>query len=66
MKDTGIGIKEEDKKDLFSLFGKLNDSLHINKQGVGLGLMISKKICEHLGGTITAESILDTGTTFTF
>lgn len=44
MKDTGLGIKEEDKPKLFKLFGKLEDTAHINTSGIGLGLNICKKI----------------------
>ena len=39
--DTGVGISKTGIKNLFSVFGKLQDSLQINKKGIGLGLMIS-------------------------
>jgi signal transduction histidine kinase len=39
--DTGVGISKIGIEKLFSLFGKLKDSLTINKKGIGLGLMIS-------------------------
>lgn len=41
--DTGLGIRDKDKPKLFKAFGKLNDndSSIMNKNGVGLGLMIS-------------------------
>jgi len=39
--DTGMGIKEQDKKNLFRIFGKLNDPQQINKEGTGLGLYIT-------------------------
>lgn len=64
--DSGIGISVEGQKNLFKIFGKLNNSLHMNQQGVGLGLMISKKICEHLGGDMTVQSNEGHGSTFTF
>ncbi len=38
----------------------------MNKQGVGLGLVICKSICERLGGQISLRSELDRGTTFEF
>ena len=38
----------------------------MNKNGVGLGLMISKQICEAFGGTISVESVLGEGSIFTF
>ena len=44
--DTGIGIKEEDLLKLFQQFGKLSSSNEINKNGLGLGLTISKYISE--------------------
>lgn len=66
MTDTGVGISEEDQKHLFRMFGKMKKSFEINQQGVGLGLMISKKLCEHLGGSITVSSKRGEGATFTF
>jgi len=39
--DTGMGIKEQDLKNLFKIFGKLNDPQQINKEGTGLGLYIT-------------------------
>ena len=46
IKDTGIGIKVEDRKKLFTLFGKLEDTALINTSGIGLGLCICMKIVE--------------------
>lgn len=42
--DTGIGISEENMKNLFKLFGKIDESKALNKGGVGLGLTICEKI----------------------
>ena len=43
--DTGIGIKQEDKAKLFKLFGFVgNQNKQINKNGIGLGLVIANKI----------------------
>jgi signal transduction histidine kinase len=42
VKDTGIGISKENQKKLFKLFGFLQESEMHNKNGVGLGLAISK------------------------
>ena len=44
--DTGIGIKKEDQGKLFKLFGFLDSSQELNTKGIGLGLHISKMICQ--------------------
>ena len=51
MIDTGIGIKEENKKFLFKAFGKVQEgeNEYLNSQGVGLGLLISNKLAISLG-----------------
>ena len=51
---------------LFILFGFLDATKEINTKGIGLGLHISKKICQAFGGDIFCESEWDKGTTFTF
>ena len=66
VKDTGVGIKDEDQAKLFKLFGFLDRTKEINTQGVGLGLHISKKIVQYFGGNIICKSIWGQGTTFTF
>ncbi len=60
--DTGIGISEENQKQIFNQFF-LSDKSR-NQSGSGLGLSITKKIVEKLGGTISFESQLNVGTTF--
>ena len=50
VKDSGIGIKDEDKDKLFALFGFLESTKELNTKGIGLGLHISKKIVEEFGG----------------
>ena len=57
VEDSGIGIKEDEKDKLFKLFGKLKIKDNINQNGVGLGLTISKKLVEQLGGDIRVDSI---------
>lgn len=42
VKDTGIGIKDEDQKKLFKLFGFIDSTKELNTSGIGLGLHISK------------------------
>jgi len=66
--DTGIGIKEENKKILFSMYGKPEDPESINREGVGLGLSICKELVEQLcpGEEIKLESTYGKGSTFGF
>ena len=56
VKDTGIGITEEDKKRLFTEGGHGKDSQKVNVHSTGYGLYIAKQITEAHGGTIRAES----------
>ena len=64
--DTGIGIRKENHHHLFSLFGKLPDADQINSNGSGIGLTISRKYCETLGGKIWLESEQNEGTKVSF
>ena len=66
VQDTGIGISEEDIGKLFRLFGKLERSAQVNTQGVGLGLVVCKKLANALGGDIHVKSKLGEGSTFKF
>lgn len=56
VKDTGIGITEEDKQRLFTEGGHGKDSQKVNAHSTGYGLYIAKQIVEAHGGTIHAES----------
>lgn len=56
VKDSGIGITEEDKKKLFTEGGHGKDSQKVNAHSTGYGLYIAKQITEAHGGTIRAES----------
>lgn len=64
--DTGIGIKPEDLDKLFVTFQQLETGLARNYEGTGLGLTISKRLVERLGGEIRVESEWGVGSTFTF
>jgi len=67
IKDTGIGIKQEDLDKLFSAFRQLDTGLDRNHEGTGLGLSICKKLVDLLDGEIKAESEgAGKGATFTF
>ncbi len=63
--DTGIGIKEEFQKIIFEEFRQVSEGQNRNYDGSGLGLHISKRFAEMMGGTITVQSELGTGSTFT-
>ncbi|MBE6155462.1 MAG: response regulator [Firmicutes bacterium] len=64
--DTGIGIKESDFDKLFVKFSRIhNKENHKSIEGTGLGLVITKKLVELLGGTITFTSEFGKGTSFT-
>ncbi len=65
VKDTGIGIKEEDLPRIFDDFIQLNIGTTKVQQGTGLGLALTKKIIEQQKGSITAESEVGHGSTFT-
>lgn len=65
VKDTGIGISEENQKYLFDSFKRIDERANRNIEGTGLGLSITKKFTEMMGGTIKLESVLYEGSTFT-
>lgn len=59
IKDTGVGITENEKNELFQKFGKIkrnSDELNINTEGSGLGLYLTKQFVELHGGNIRVES----------
>ncbi len=63
--DTGVGIDPADHGRLFEPFTQLEDSMTRTHGGTGLGLTIVKRLVELQGGTISLESALGSGTTFT-
>lgn len=64
-KDTGIGMGEEFQKRMFEPFAQELSDARTSYQGTGLGLAIAKKVVEQMNGSITCESTLGVGTTFT-
>ena len=56
VKDSGIGIKKEYMSKLFTLFSMIDSSKEINPNGWGIGLTVSKKYLERLGGSIWIKS----------
>lgn len=65
VRDTGIGMTPDQLTRLFQEFTQAEASTSSKYGGTGLGLTISKKICELMGGRITVESQAGVGTTFT-
>jgi len=65
VKDTGMGIAKEDKDKLFTTFQRLDEKKNRTIEGTGLGLAIAARLVEQMGGSVSVESELGVGTTFT-
>ena len=63
-RDTGIGMTEEFQKHIFEPFAQEQPGSRTKYAGTGLGMPITKKLVEKMGGTITFESEKGVGTTF--
>jgi CheY-like chemotaxis protein len=66
VKDTGIGIATDKVDRLFKAFSQVDSSTTRNYGGTGLGLIISKRLTELMGGKMWVDSQVDTGSSFFF
>ncbi|MGD1920440.1 MAG: response regulator, partial [Pleurocapsa sp.] len=65
IEDTGAGIASEEVSQIFQAFGQ-SETGRQSKQGTGLGLPISKKFVELMGGKLTVDSVVGKGSIFSF
>ncbi len=66
VKDTGIGIKEEDLDRLFTKFERLEEIRNRNIEGTGLGMSITQSLLEMMGSSLNVESTYGMGSVFSF
>jgi hypothetical protein len=66
VKDTGIGIEDENIEKLFSSFNQVDTKRNRQEGGIGIGLAISKRIIRKMGGFISVKSTFGKGSEFQF
>lgn len=66
VKDTGIGIKEQDIPRLFGVFQRMNSTVRSKNERTGLGLAITKRLVQMMGGELQVQSTYGKGSTFSF
>lgn len=62
--DTGIGISESDQRIIFEEFAQIESNMQRRVKGTGLGLPLSRKLAELLGGSVDVHSVVGQGSTF--
>lgn len=65
IRDDGVGIRRSDLKRIFEAYRQVDDDVGLKSRGSGLGLAVTRSLCEILGGDIAVESELGVGSTFT-
>ncbi len=65
VRDSGIGIPQEDLPYIFNSFYRVDKSRSREEGGTGIGLAICKRIAELHGGKISVSSVVNVGSTFT-
>ena len=66
VKDTGIGIKEDDLKKLFSRFERIEEERNKNIEGTGLGMNIVRRLLKLMNSELHVESVYGEGSDFSF
>ncbi|WIA38945.1 hypothetical protein OEZ86_005097 [Tetradesmus obliquus] len=66
VEDTGLGIPEEKLQAVFEAFEQVHTDISRSQRGLGLGLSIVRQLVDAMGGSISASSVVGSGTTFTF
>lgn len=66
VKDTGIGIKQEDVGDLFGAFNRIDESRNRSIEGTGLGLAITNELLKLMGSELAVASVYGEGSDFSF
>ena len=66
VKDTGIGIREEDIRKLFQAFERIDEKRNRNIEGTGLGINITQQLLILMGSTLHVESVYGEGSCFSF
>ena len=66
VKDTGIGIEEKDLKKMFGAFQRMNTIARGNDESTGLGLAITNRLIEMMGGKLEVQSTYGKGSAFSF